>query len=181
MSLSTEKEMQISIAIGAINIQINRMKKGLKEITPRIEKLHRDGFHIEAVIVNGQLVEHALKLTLRVFQFKRMIANILNLPDPYKGKPSTEGFEKKEMGKLIDIFKKIEGTSDLTKELDNFKDLYRNDYVHHIFDGSHDLKEEDQKAKQYLSSFDFAGMVLGIVSVHLRVQQEVNQLLARHA
>jgi hypothetical protein len=177
MALTESQKKEIDNAFDMVNIQIMDMKKGLRDTTPRLEALAKDKFHIERLMVNAQLVEHALKGTLRMLVLKRTIWGILNHPDSYGGK-TIPFFEKMELGKLISLYKKLEGENKLSKNLTSFKDRFRNDYIHHIFDGTNDLTQIDKEAEKYLNSEEFnQGIVMGLISVQLKLQKEIQEAI----
>lgn len=170
-----EKFNKISNEIDTINPMVTQMKEAIKLASRRLKQLHDAGFHIEAIILNGQIIEHTIKMTLRAYKAKRNILNILDRPDPLREVILTT-YENDTLGNLIKLFAKFTGETELTKLLWAFKNDYRDEFIHNIFDGSKDIKQIEKEALDYTTGQNLQKIIIGLVTSHIKVQDEVHQL-----
>jgi len=176
MKLSSIQNQKINAAVDVANNNIVFMKKGIKDATPRLKRLHDEGFHIESLMVNGQLVEHAIKTVLHGCKLKREVAKIIGAPDPFSKKLNLSDFTDKPLGPLVGLLKWAIRNDQLCEDLTKFNE-FRKDFTHHVFNGTRELDEMDKKADEYLKSPNFHDILLDLVGEHMKLQRETNALL----
>lgn len=188
MAISREQEKNLDIVIDSFNDQLEIMKKGIGNGRGRIESLMRSGFHIERMMVNAQLVEHAVKQVLFVCRLKREVANILEIVDPYanvgRDKNEQEWFEevfknfsRKSLGIVTRLLRMITKDDNLANKIEEFN-TYRQEFIHQVFNGMREMEEIDKEADDYLSNKkDLAEIVIPLAYLQKRVRGEVNEII----
>ncbi len=187
MAISEEQEKNIDKAFEAANASLAIMQKGIRDGRERIRRLTEAGFHIERMMVNSQLVEHAVKNVLHAFKLKREVADILGFPDPYSkvGKDEKEQkwfednfgrFSRLSLGIVVRLLRMTTHANDLANKLEEFN-TYRQEFIHQAFNGTRELEKMDEEANEYLTNNDaLLEMVMASQKLHAQVQREISAL-----
>jgi len=175
MILSKYQYNQILPAVDEINLSITNFKKGLGVAGQRLEALHKAGFHIECLIINGQLIENSIKMILRSHYLRRQILKALNLPDFSVGVDLGD-YQEQTLGFLIKKLKLFTGQSPLIVKLWNFKNQYRDEFIHRIFGGGKDIGQIDIEADNFLRTEEFRGIILELSEINLQLKAEIESL-----
>jgi hypothetical protein len=168
------------------NERILTMKKGMKNGAARIEKLHKAGFHLEALMVNGQLIEHAIKNVLFMCRLKRDVCQQIGLPDPYpvvqlsneklrEFKKNFENFDRKTLGKVIGLLRLVTEENGMADELEKFNGM-RIETIHHAFNGIKDLEDFDVEALKTVEDMDYKKAVVVLGLLHQKIQAEIMEI-----
>lgn len=161
------------------NLRIDSLFHGMKRIQARITALHKQDFHVEAMILHTQAVEHATREILWEFRVKREILDTLGKDDPYKNVDlSEEELEKIPLGSLIGKLRDITGETELVKELTRFNNDFRKHFVHRAyFTTEENFKKKEEEAKEYMASEEKMGKLVRLLSdERMRVLREAEEL-----
>lgn len=177
--MTPEQAIRINELLDKKDLEIAEQKKGLQQAVPYLQELRGAGFHLAAIAINAQLIEHALKSALRAFVLRQYVAEILNLPDPYPN-AKLEPSESDTLGTLIERFARFETIdtgSDIAPQLKEFNRKFRRMFIHNLFDGkTEDISVVESEVSRYLDSTEFSLLVLAIAKAHLRVKQETEHM-----
>jgi len=180
------KLRNIQAIFDVANVRILTMKKGMKNAYARLERLHKAGFHLEALMVNAQLVEHAIKNVLFMCHLKKDVCMQLNLPNPYPiiqvsdkqlaaFTKDLEDFNEKSLGGLIGMFRLISDEKEVADELNKFNDK-RVETIHHAFNGVKDLEDFDAEAHKTVEDMSYKKAIILLGLLHQKIQDEITQL-----
>lgn len=147
-------------------------------IQKRVNELHKQNFHVEAVILHGQAIEHALKEIFYNFRAKREIMDTLALTDPHADIVLSDKEINRNLGVLIGKLRGFTGETDLVKELEYFNTNFRKHFVHHAFFTTDEMFREKQlEAIAYLTSAEKMGKLVRMLSdERKRVMREAEDL-----
>lgn len=162
---------KFNLLVDELNQRMESQKRGLAFGKERLLGLHNNGFHIEAFMVNAQLLEEAVKGVIRTFLLERAAYDACGLADPYS-KVSKDSHEDQPLGNCIYTLQEYTGKTDLTKKLFEFN-RKRRDFIHHAFDGSQDAKLLDEESLNVVSDTEFMTMVLGIAGIQVDLQKKI--------
>jgi hypothetical protein len=161
-----EQQEKIDKIIEVANLRINLLFHGMKRIQARITALHKQEFHIEAMILHSQAVEHSLRETLWAFRVKRELLDALGKDDPHeKVDLSEESLESSPLGGLIGKLKEITGETELVNELTYFNKNFRKQFVHRAyFTTEENFKAKEEEAKEYMKGEEKMGKLVRLLS-----------------
>ena len=177
MQETPEQSKKIDQIIGTVNSDITQVKNGLKRIGPRLEKLHKNDLQIEAIMVNGQTVEYAVKIILKSQRAKREVLAILNKPDPYSKIKLADKDIEQPLGGMIDLLKRFNTDKTLIDSLEHFNKKFRKHAIHHaFFTDDPSFKKMEDEIREYLTSEDMKKMVMGLLTAVSIVKKETEDL-----
>jgi hypothetical protein len=119
------------------------------EIDPRIEKLTRNGFYLEAFYLYSATLEHCLQDAIRYQE--EWVKHTLQKSSLRFETISPENLKEKTLGQLISLFARYCADTDLISKLHEFNSS-RKKFVHRILD--HSMKELDSEAKSKTKTYN---------------------------
>lgn len=139
----------------------------------RIKKLQEQGFHIEAVIIQAQVIEHIVKLVLYGYGSRRRMLKILGENDAFMDvKLDILEADDTPLGGLVGTLKKFVGNHEVIEQLGRLNTL-RKGAVHKIFDGKKEVGPFEDEARAYTQSGAFECLQDKLQ----KVQQDLNKEL----
>jgi len=189
--MNVAQKAKITSEVMKRNTSFDLFRKAIAEVIIRLENTRKAGFHIEAALINAQLVEHSLKHILHSCELERSITGILGLPDPYpygtmKDKKELErfrkgfsNFDRSELGKLIVLFRQATGELALATELESFN-TFRITLAHHVFSGEYNIDLINQQASDHLDLPETAAMIIKMIDAYDRVKATCENLYFTH-
>lgn len=174
MAMLPNRIEEFNLLIDEQNRRSKQMLTGIRYGRERLKRLHEGKFEVEALLVNGQLVEQAVKSTIRSFLVKRSGFDAAGLPDPYP-KISKSDLERRPLGDVVARLREYVGETRLVELLDDFNEK-RADFIHHAFDGTREPEALDKEAASILSNSSYEELVLGLVKLETQVKKETESL-----
>jgi hypothetical protein len=177
LKLSEAQGLQVENLLAEIDVREKHMGKVFDVGGVRGKELRSKGFYLESLIINSQVVEHYIKLTIEGYAAKRRILNLLGEKDIYAD-VTLKTDDEAPLGPLIGKLRALDADPSLARKLDNLNEM-RKEAVHHICDGTKDIAIFNDQAKKYVTGQEFRDVVLGIASIQQKVREEIKKLTGK--
>lgn len=167
MSLTLHQKLQIETALVGIDKKEKYIFESVKMAAARIVELRTKGLYLEVTYVNSQILEKWLRFIIEIYSIRRKILQLLREADIHADvKLSLD--EEETLGVLIGILRRFNVDARFLRLLTDFNE-FRKIAIHHLFDGTKDLKSFDDQAKIYFESKE-------VKETYEHVEKEIKRL-----
>src|SRR3989338_6688419 len=182
MTQSKIQELQISWEVKEWEARRALILKTFSLVNPRMNRLWKEEFYLEIVLVHSQTIEHYIKTIIQGHLVKRKILTILNENDP-QSQIKIEIEEDAPLGSLIGVLKKFIGKTALISSLTSFNTTIRREVAHHIFVGQKDVDSLTENIKLFFGENwqgkGFREMVDGLKEESKKINEQIKEIIEK--
>ncbi|MBI4086394.1 hypothetical protein HY416_00210 [Candidatus Kaiserbacteria bacterium] len=175
MSTSKHIGLQIDNEISGIAAHQTLLVKGSSMARERLDNLIQAGFMIETIFVYAQLIEHLMKFVIDGYVARRRILKLLRVEDIFEDEKLILKDEE-TLGQLVGIFARLRCDRILIKNINKFNGI-RREAVHHMFDGTKELKVFEAEVTVYLAGSEFNSIIEGITAEQMKLIQDIKKIV----
>ncbi len=180
MAVSEYEKRQIEERIKKIQILRERMTQAVDVARERIAELKEQGFFLEVVFINSQIIEKHLKVIISFYSHRRRILILLGARDIYADVALGMRGDV-PLGDLIATAKSLDFDDVFIERLQDFNTL-RKDAIHRLFDGRKEIKDFNETAKDYFAKTTSSGktenewLYLAVGGEYRRIAADITEI-----